>query len=221
MKTMATQLRESNYSCNDQAMHIHIYYSNILDKALHSKGFGSVWLVPNEEALLGTVGTTPMVTFNEWGEILNEKGQVQFAVHQYKTHSVLSKVVWWRFGWMAEVGKNAVPPVAAMVEDKSWLSTEKEDEKKEDEKKKDGKEGEVEHGSSSSHNATSEEHTDVKGEKSEHEHAHSEKPLDPHAPKDESYLPRFNLENMSKDSCWDPSLLCSCKYEDCQMYYYY
>ncbi|KAG9777218.1 hypothetical protein KCU88_g4614, partial [Aureobasidium melanogenum] len=31
MTTMATQLRRSNYKCNDQAMHIHIFYSGLLD----------------------------------------------------------------------------------------------------------------------------------------------------------------------------------------------
>lgn len=113
--TMVTQLADANHECNDQAMHIHLYYSSILETNLRAKGFGGVTLVPNEDSLLGTVGTTPMVTYNEWGEILNERGEVQYAIHQYKNHRRLNEIVWKRFGWMAEVG-SIVPTVANLVE---------------------------------------------------------------------------------------------------------
>jgi len=115
LTTMATELAGTNHECNDQAMHIHLYYSSILETNLRAKGFGGVTLVPNEDSLLGTVGTTPMVTYNEWGEILNERGEVQYAIHQFKQHWRLSEMVWRRFGWMGAVG-STVPTVANLVE---------------------------------------------------------------------------------------------------------
>ncbi len=115
---MAEQLKSSGWGCNDQAMHIHIYYSGLLDEELKKKGLGKVHLVPNEDALLGTVGTTPLVRFNEWGEMLNENGQVQHAIHQFKTHARLSEIVWMRYGWVMPVGvKNAIPSVPELVEE--------------------------------------------------------------------------------------------------------
>ena len=96
-------------------MHIHIYYSSTLETNLRAKGFGGVRLVPNEDALLGTVGTVPMVTYNEWGEILNERGEVQYAIHLYKQHWRLKEIVTKRFGWMADVGSR-VPTVENLVE---------------------------------------------------------------------------------------------------------
>jgi hypothetical protein len=129
MDTMATSLLNSAYQCNDQAMHIHIYYAGVLEGNLRAHGLGGVYLVPNEEALFGSVGTTPMVSYNEWGEILSEKGEVQVAVHQYKTHSLLSDIVWRRYGWLAEVGRmGAVPEIPALV-----VVEGEDDEKKEDE----------------------------------------------------------------------------------------
>lgn len=113
---MAEQLEASSWSCNDQAMHIHIYYSGLLDAEMERKGVGKVFLVPNEEALLGTIGTTPMVRFNEWGEMLNERGHVQHAIHQFKTHERLSHIVWSRYGWMTPVGmKDAIPPPPELI----------------------------------------------------------------------------------------------------------
>jgi hypothetical protein len=117
LRTMASELLQSGFQCNDQAMHIHLYYSNLLDAKLSQAGVGRVWVVPNEEALLGTVGTTPMVRINEWGEILNELDEVQLAVHQYKTHNRLSQIVWNRYGWITAVGTVA-PPIPALTEHK-------------------------------------------------------------------------------------------------------
>src|SRR2546423_2501788 len=118
MRTMAKELEATGYECNDQAMHIHIYYSGLLDERLREEDIGRVWLVPNNEALFGTVGMTPRVTFNQWGEVLNELGEVQCAVHQYKTHSLLSGIIWGRFGQKADVS-SPVPAVADLVEQKS------------------------------------------------------------------------------------------------------
>lgn len=118
LQTMASELHKSGYQCNDQAMHMHIYFSNLLDAKLTEAKVGRVWMVPDEESLLGTVGTTPMVRFNEWGEILNELGEVQVAVHQYKHHIKLTEIVWKRFGWMADISTAVVPPVPALTEEK-------------------------------------------------------------------------------------------------------
>ena len=120
LDVMTEQLKGSNWACNDQAMHIHIYYSGLLDASLSAAGVGEAYLVANDEALLGTVGTTPLVRFNEWGEMLNEKGQVQHAVHQFKTHARLSEIVWKRYGWLAAVGtNNPIPAVPELVEEPS------------------------------------------------------------------------------------------------------
>lgn len=115
---MVEQLAASEWGCNDQAMHIHICYSGLLDEELKKKGIGKAYLVPNEDALLGTVGTTPLVRFNEWGEMLNDKGQVQHVVHQYKHHGRLSEIVWMRYGWLAPVGEDAIPPNPELYEEK-------------------------------------------------------------------------------------------------------
>ncbi|KAK9357223.1 hypothetical protein V1504DRAFT_465282 [Lipomyces starkeyi] len=117
LQTMASELLKSRYGCNDQAMHIHIYYSNLLDANLNRAGVGKVWLVPNNESLLGTVGTTPMVSFNAWGEILNELGEVQLVVHQYKHHPILKEIVRKRYAWIADISTAVVPPVPALKEE--------------------------------------------------------------------------------------------------------
>ncbi|PGH29444.1 hypothetical protein GX50_07802 [[Emmonsia] crescens] len=120
LRTMAAELMWSKYECNDQAIHIHIFYSKLLDAKLTQAGLGHAWMVPNEEALFGTVGTTPILTFNEWGEALNERGEVQYAVHQYKTHRLFSQIIWKRYGWMADVSGKAVHPVPGLLEDEEW-----------------------------------------------------------------------------------------------------
>ena len=115
---MTESLKSSRWGCNDQAMHIHLYYSSLLREALKKSDIGKVYLVPNEEALLGTVGTTPLVRFNEWGEFLNDAGQVQHVVHQFKQHPRLSEIVWRRYGWFRAVGdKDAIPPPPEVVEE--------------------------------------------------------------------------------------------------------
>lgn len=193
LDTMAAQLKLSSYHCNDQAMHIHIYYSDLLDRELRSNGIGKTELVPNDEALFGSVGTTPMVTFNEWGEMLNEKGKVQYGVHQYKTHTLLSDIVWRKFGWYAEVGQNgSIPTVARLTEVKTQqrLGSESHDDQQGDEKPT---------------------HID-----SDHDlrHARNEKE-DADVP---SYK-QYRLLNVSESTCGSHSSLCSCKYEDCQVHY--
>ncbi|OJD21542.1 hypothetical protein ACJ73_07115 [Blastomyces percursus] len=66
---MAAELMWSKYECNDQAIHIHIFYSKLLDVKFQAS------MVPNEEALFGTVGTTPIVNFNEWVGVEREWGR--------------------------------------------------------------------------------------------------------------------------------------------------
>lgn len=194
MATMASQLKISKYHCNDQAMHIHIYYSDLLDKELRSNGVGKTELVPNDEALFGSVGTTPMVTFNEWGEMLNEKGEVQVGVHQYKTHSLLSDIVWRKFGWLAEVGQNgsipSVAPLAENVKTQHKLGIERHGNQYLD---KESNHGESEHGL-----------RQARDEKSD--------------AGDSSYK-EYRLLNVSEATCGTHASLCSCKYEDCQVHY--
>ena len=114
---MTESLQASNWKCNDQAMHIHLYYSGLLHEKLAQAGLGSARLVPNAEALLGTVGTTPVVRINEWGEILNERGQVQHIVHQFKRHDKLSEIVRQRYGWISPPGQpNTAFKVPELVE---------------------------------------------------------------------------------------------------------
>ncbi|KAL2364682.1 hypothetical protein RJZ56_002346 [Blastomyces dermatitidis] len=120
LRTMAAELMWSKYECNDQAIHIHIFYSKLLDTKLTQAGLGHASMVPNEEALFGTVGTTPIVNINEWGEALNERGDVQYAVHQYKTHRRLSEIIWKRYGWITEVKGKAVHSVPDLIEDTEW-----------------------------------------------------------------------------------------------------
>jgi hypothetical protein len=120
LDTMTEQLAGSGWGCNDQAMHIHLYYTGRLADKLRWKGIGKVDLVPNESALLGTVGTTPLVRFNEWGEVLNEQGEVQHVIHQFKKHVRLTQIIRGRYGWLAPVGnQDAIPPVSKLVEQAS------------------------------------------------------------------------------------------------------
>jgi hypothetical protein len=116
LQMMADELFRSNYQCNDQALHTHLFYSGLLEARLMKAGVGRPWLVPNEEALFGTVGTTPFVPFNEWGEILNEVGEVQVGIHQYKHHRALTAIVLKRYGWMADVANSKVPPIPVLQE---------------------------------------------------------------------------------------------------------
>ncbi|KAK5047185.1 hypothetical protein LTR84_006707 [Exophiala bonariae] len=194
MSTMASQLKVSKYHCNDQAMHIHIYYSELLDKELRSNGVGKTELVPNDEALFGSVGTTPMVAFNEWGEMLNEKGEVQVGVHQYKTHSLLSDIVWRRFGWLAEVGLNgSIPSVAPLVENV----------------KAQQKLGIERHG---------EQHLDNESDHTESEFDLRQTRDEKKGAEDLPYK-QYLLLNVSEVTCGTHASLCSCKYEDCQVHY--
>lgn len=77
--------------CNDQATHIHLVYSNQLGI--------SITQFDTEVGPVGTIGTTPVVKYNEFGEILNDVGQVYRVVHQFKRHRVLSRMIQQRFAY--------------------------------------------------------------------------------------------------------------------------
>lgn len=111
---MAAELDRSLYECNDQALHIHLYYSGQMQDALTARSAGKVKLVANEESLLGTVGTTPFVRYNEWGEMLNDLGQVYAAVHQFKHHGRLKELAKRKYGWQAELA-TSFPPVPVIA----------------------------------------------------------------------------------------------------------
>ncbi|KIW66492.1 hypothetical protein PV04_05823 [Phialophora macrospora] len=197
LDVMAQELAASEWKCNDQAMHIHIYYSGLLDEQLSKKGVGKTYLVPNDEALLGTVGTTPMVMFNEWGEMLNEKGQVQHAIHQFKTHARLREIVLMRYGWLAPVGRpDAIPPAPELVEESKA-------------KQGSGEEGEEEkeEGEAADTGTTEEKHA------YHHPHAASTAADKP------GELKRFLLANATNESCNAEGVLCSCRHHDCQVHY--
>ncbi|KAL2398000.1 hypothetical protein ABEF95_001081 [Exophiala dermatitidis] len=218
MNTMASQLRRSNYHCNDQAMHIHIYYSGLLEYDLESNGYGRVSLVANDEALFGSVGTTPMVTFNEWGEILNEKGQVQVAVHQYKTHAVLSEIVRRKYGWMAEVGrrKDALPQVAELERVEGTVTKSAPD--RGSGSGSDSSSDSVSGSGTVGAGAGSLEDLDLAAV-SELKHVRHDEQLDGSDQVSVLDLPEYRLVNVSSQTCGKQSDLCSCKYEDCQVHY--
>lgn len=200
MDTMATELAGTDHQCNDQAMHIHLYYSSILETNLRAKELGGVTLVPNEDSLLGTVGTTPMVTYNEWGEILNERGEVQYAVHQYKHHWRLREIVQKRFGWMADVG-SAVPDVADLDEVEDRLDEE-------------GKfEGNEEEGTDSDQDDNS-----VSKHLRAHKHSAHSHSSNWQEAGGEPYK-QFILVNVSIETCKEDDSLCSCINDDCQIHY--
>jgi hypothetical protein len=199
LDVMAGELSASNWKCNDQAMHIHIYYSGLLDEQLRKSGIGSTYLVPNDEALLGTVGTTPMVAFNEWGEMLNEKGQVQHAIHQFKTHARLRELVVMKYGWLAPVGRpDAIPPIPELVEES---------------KAKQGSGGE---GDEEERDAASSGTGTGAGEgKHAYHHPHAAATVADKA----GELKRYQLPSVSNASCNAEGILCSCRYHDCQIHY--
>ena len=121
LQMMAGELMRSEYQCNDQAVHTHIFYSRMLDTKLSQAGFGKVEVAPNEDALLGNVINTPMVRLNHWGEILNENGEVQVAVHGYKKHEKLVKIVGKKYGWTRELeSTDDVGKIPDLEEDKQW-----------------------------------------------------------------------------------------------------
>jgi hypothetical protein len=116
---MVEHLAASGWKCNDQALHIHLYYSSILQAELDKYGLGKVTLSSSDDGLLGTIGTTPIVRFNQWGEVLNDKGEVQHIVHQYKHHDRLSQVMRNKYGWIASPSdmSRTIPDVPVIVED--------------------------------------------------------------------------------------------------------
>jgi hypothetical protein len=116
---MASELDRSLFECNDQALHIHLYYSGKMQEALTARSAGKVKLVPNEEALLGTVGTTPFVRYNEWGEMLNDFGQVFAAVHQFKHHRRLKDLTKRKYGWQSGLA-TTFPPTPVIAVNKTF-----------------------------------------------------------------------------------------------------
>ena len=53
---MATDIQRTEFGCNDQAMHQHIYYTGLLATALTDAGLGNVVAVENEKSEIGTIG---------------------------------------------------------------------------------------------------------------------------------------------------------------------
>lgn len=115
LETMRTMLEESQWRCNDQALHIHMFYSGILNERLANTGLGEAFSIPESESLLGTVGTTPLVRFNEWGEILNEQGHVQHIIHQYKHHWLLTELVDRKYSWLADPGLEGIATAHQLI----------------------------------------------------------------------------------------------------------
>lgn len=101
---MSTDIQKSEYGCNEQAMHQHLYYSGILGMALRSAGLGEVVAIANEESRIGTVGWVPMLLYNHWGEVLNELGEVQAVVHQYRSHPKIVSMFNAKYAWAADPG---------------------------------------------------------------------------------------------------------------------
>ncbi|BFZ64845.1 hypothetical protein YB2330_005998 [Saitoella coloradoensis] len=114
LQTMSKTLLDSHFRCNDQALHIHLFYSGLMRQRLKNAGVGSLWLVPNNESLLGTVGTTPIIRFNAWGEMLNDVGDVQTVIHQYKHHPRLRDLVEKKYGEVVDVGRTDIPDMPTM-----------------------------------------------------------------------------------------------------------
>lgn len=109
---MTSELARSNYECNDQAIHIHLFYSGKMQETLRAQSVGDVQLVPNAESLFGTVGTNPFVRYNEWGEMVNDLDQVQVAVHQFKHHRLLADMARRKYGWQTKLGgPSHTPPL--------------------------------------------------------------------------------------------------------------
>ncbi|ODQ55525.1 hypothetical protein SAICODRAFT_53000 [Saitoella complicata NRRL Y-17804] len=121
LQTMHELLSVSSYTCNDQALHTHLYHSALMNRRLQEAGLKSdgVWLVPNQEALIGTVGWTPIVLYNAWGEVVNEKGEVQVAVHQIKHHDALHNLVRMRYAYgVGEIGTGSHPDWRMRITDR-------------------------------------------------------------------------------------------------------
>ena len=93
LQLMSDDLTLSNNECNDQAWHIYDYYTGKLQNALDAADAGRVELQPHDAALVGTIGTTPYVRYNEWGEVLSKGGEIQHVVHQFKHHAKLQSMV--------------------------------------------------------------------------------------------------------------------------------
>lgn len=121
---MAEKLSRAQYRCNDQAMHQHLFYSGKLDSALSDKGLGRTQILATENGPLGTLGTTPMVAFNAWGEILNEANEVYVVVHQFKRHKILRDMIRRKYRWSAPAGVNQSPPIPALEIDETWSAQE-------------------------------------------------------------------------------------------------
>lgn len=118
---MSTELLESNFECNDQALHIHNFYSGKLQQALTANltRDATVKLMEEGESLVGTVGTTPYVRYNEWGEMLNSLGEVLAAVHQFKVHPRLTDMVHRKYAAHSKL-HSTFPPETELVKDDAY-----------------------------------------------------------------------------------------------------
>lgn len=123
LRMMASDIQKTAFGCNDQAMHQHIYYTGLLNAALREARLGSVVAVSEEEGEVGTIGWVPMVMYNHAGEVVNENGEVQAIVHQYKAHPKLVAMFNNRFAWLADPGVTKVPHVPELAEDVEWTRT--------------------------------------------------------------------------------------------------
>jgi hypothetical protein len=75
--SLVEQITKNRYrQCNDQGIHNHIVH---VDGVNNTK----IHIIPHETGFVGTVGSTVTYTRNQFGLILNEKGQVYAVVHQF------------------------------------------------------------------------------------------------------------------------------------------
>jgi hypothetical protein len=116
---MANDLKESDYECNDQALHEHNFHSGRFQEALivHSSNKVEVKLMKEEEdSLVSTVGSAPYARYNVWGELLNHRDEILTIVHQFKWHSRLAEIVRQKYGARATLFGPLVPPKAELIQ---------------------------------------------------------------------------------------------------------
>lgn len=66
-------------SCNDQGILNYLYYTCLLSHL-------NVTVHSNEFGLGGTIGSNPHYWVNSFGDLINQRGEIQAWVHQYKWH---------------------------------------------------------------------------------------------------------------------------------------
>jgi hypothetical protein len=65
--------------CNDQGILNYLYYSCLISHL-------NVTVHSNEHGLGGTVGSNPHYWSNTFGDLVNQDGEIQAWIHQYKWH---------------------------------------------------------------------------------------------------------------------------------------